>query len=152
MTNVDCNEIVKTAISGLTDLIEKNEVEITIKPLPIISGHSIELIELFEHLISNAIKFRKKEIPLTILISARSFKGQWLFSMTDNGIGIEDHNKEKAFIIFKRLHNRDEYSGIGIGLAICKKIIELHGGNIWFEPKYEQGTRINFGIPKKEGK
>ena len=150
ITKVDCNEIVKKAISSLTDSIVKNEVEITIKPLPIISGYSIELIELFEHLISNAIKFRKKYIPLTIHINAKAVKDNWLFSLTDNGIGIEENNKEKAFILFKRLNNREEYSGIGIGLAICKKIIELHGGTIWLEAKCEHGTRINFTIPKKE--
>ena len=99
-------------------------------------------------MIENAIKFRKKEIPLTINITAKQVEDNWQFAVEDNGIGIEEHNKEKAFIIFKRLNNRDEYSGIGIGLAICKKIVALHGGTIWIESTFGQGTIVYFTIPK----
>jgi PAS domain S-box-containing protein len=145
---VDSNKIVNDAISILSEIIQKTGTQIIIGDLPIIQGHSIELIELFQNLIENAIKFRKKETPLTINITAKQVENNWQFAVEDNGIGIEEHNKEKAFIIFKRLNNRDEYSGIGIGLAICKKIIALHGGTIWVESKFGQGTIVYFTIPK----
>lgn len=146
--DVDSNEIVNDAISILTDNIQKTETQIIIGDLPKIQGYSIELIQLFQNLIENAIKFKKKETPLIINITAKQDEDNWLFAVEDNGIGIEDHNKEKVFIIFKRLNNRDEYSGIGIGLAICKKIVALHGGTIWVESTFGQGTIVYFTIPK----
>lgn len=149
VTTVDCNAIVTDAIFSLSDLIKECNTQINTQNLPQIEGHSAELIQLFQHLISNSIKFRKKETSLLINISVKAVEENWLFSLEDNGIGIEEKNKEKIFIIFKRLNNRDDYPGIGIGLAICKKIIELHGGNIWIESKLGQGTTINFTIPKK---
>jgi len=152
IAKVNCNEIVTKILSSFEDVIAKNNIEIKINPLPIIMGYALELTQLFQHLISNAIKFRKKELPLSIFIDSKSEQNHWEFSITDNGIGIEEINKEKVFIIFKRLNNREEYSGIGIGLAICKKIIEMHGGTIWVEPGYNEGTRINFTIPKNEKK
>ncbi|HKO78019.1 MAG TPA: MASE1 domain-containing protein [Flavobacterium sp.] len=145
---VDSNEIANDAISILSDIIEKSETQITIGDLPKVQGHSIELIQLFQNLIENAIKFRKKDTPLTISITAKEVEDNWQFTIEDNGIGIEEHNKEKVFVIFKRLNNRDEYSGIGIGLAICKKIIALHSGTIWVESKFGQGTNVYFTIPK----
>jgi light-regulated signal transduction histidine kinase (bacteriophytochrome) len=120
-----------------------------VQHLPIIEGYSVELAHFFQHLITNAIKFRKKEIPLTINIAAKLTDNKWFFSVEDNGIGIENSNKEKIFIIFKRLHDREEYPGIGIGLSLCKKIIELHGGTIWVESKLGQGSVFKFTIPKK---
>ncbi|WP_264566464.1 MASE1 domain-containing protein [Flavobacterium sp. N3904] len=149
---IDCNEIVNEAINSLTELIEEKDIEIKINQLPLLEGYSIELVQLFQHLITNSIKFRKKHIPLIITISAKLIKDNWQFSVQDNGIGIEKKNKEKVFIIFKRLNNREEYSGIGIGLAICKKIVELHGGNIWVESQIGQGCTINFTLPKNEKK
>ncbi|OOG78949.1 MASE1 domain-containing protein [Flavobacterium sp. A45] len=146
--DVDSNEIVNDAISILTDNIQKTETQIIIGDLPKIQGYSIELIQLFQNLIENAIKFKKKETPLIINITAKQDEDNWLFAVEDNGIGIEDHNKEKVFIIFKRLNNRDEYSGIGIGLAICKKIVALHGGTIWVESTFGQGTIVYFTLPK----
>jgi PAS domain S-box-containing protein len=148
ITKVDCNELVNDAISILSDIIEKSETQIIIGDLPKVQGHSIELIQLFQNLIENAIKFRKKEIPLTINITAKQVEDNWQFAVEDNGIGIEEQNKEKAFIIFKRLNNRDEYPGIGIGLAICKKIVALHRGSIWIESTIGQGTIAYFTIPK----
>lgn len=144
----DCNEIVENAISSLSDSIKKTDVNIRIEKLPIVKGYSVELIELFKFLINNAIEFRKKEIPLEISISAKQVDQNWQFAVSDNGIGIEKHNIEKIFIIFKRLNNREEYPGIGIGLSICKKIVTLHGGNIWAESSFGHGTTIFFTLPK----
>jgi light-regulated signal transduction histidine kinase (bacteriophytochrome) len=148
ITKVDCNEIVNDAISTLSNSIQKTETQITIGELPKVEGHSIELIQLFQNLIENAIKFRKNETPLTISITAKQIEDNWQFAVEDNGIGIEKQNKEKIFIIFKRLNNRDEYTGIGIGLAICKKIVALHRGTIWIESTFGQGTIVYFTIPK----
>lgn len=148
LTKVDCKEIVNEAISTLSDIIQKTETQITFDDLPQVQGCYVELIQLFQNLIENAIKFRKKEIHLTINITAKQVGNNWQFALEDNGIGIEEQNKEKAFIIFKRLNNRDEYPGIGIGLAICKKIVALHRGSIWVESIFGQGTIVYFTIPK----
>ncbi|REG96214.1 MASE1 domain-containing protein [Flavobacterium aquicola] len=144
----DCNKIINESISLLSDSIEKSEAKIHISKLPSIDGYSVELIELFKHLINNSIEFRKKDVPLEINISAEDADNNWLFKIEDNGIGIEEHNHEKIFIIFKRLNNREEYSGIGISLSICKKIVSLHGGTIWAESSFGNGTSIFFTIPK----
>ncbi|PVX46271.1 PAS domain S-box-containing protein [Flavobacterium sp. 103] len=148
LTKVDCNEIVNNSISTLSDTIQKTETQIIVDDLPQIQGSSVELIQLFQNLIENAIKFRKKETPLTINITAKQVEDNWQFAVQDNGIGIEEQNKEKAFIIFKRLNNRDEYPGIGIGLSICKKIVALHRGSIWVESTIGQGTIVYFTLPK----
>jgi len=150
LEEINCNEIVNDAISSLSDTIKEINCKIIIEDLPKIKGYSRELIELFQHLISNAIKFKKEEVPLTIKISAKPIDDNWLFTIEDNGIGIDEQDKEKAFVIFKRLNNREDYPGIGIGLAICKKIIALHGGNIWIESIIEAGTTIHFTIPIKK--
>lgn len=150
ITKVDCNEIINDTITSLSDSIKETKTQITVGSLPQIQGYSVELIQLFQQLITNAIKFRKKDIPLTINITSKSKEDSWLFAVEDNGVGVEEHNKEKIFIIFKRLNDRQEYPGIGIGLALCKKIIALHGGNIWIESRFGQGSIIYFTIPKNK--
>jgi light-regulated signal transduction histidine kinase (bacteriophytochrome) len=103
---------------------------------------------LFQNLINNAIKFRKKEVPPEIKITSGSKEKEWIFAINDNGIGVEEKDREKIFVIFKQMHNRDEYKGTGIGLAHCKKIVELHGGKIWVESKPGTGSIFIFTIPK----
>lgn len=144
----DCNEIVNNAIYSLSSIIEKTKASITVDKLPIVSGYSVELIDLFTRLIANSIEYRKTNIPPVINISVKEVGNNWQFAIEDNGIGIEKQNIEKIFIIFKRLNNREEYSGIGISLAICKKIIALHGGDIWAESLFGHGTTIYFTLPK----
>jgi light-regulated signal transduction histidine kinase (bacteriophytochrome) len=95
---------------------------------------------------SNALKFIRKGVTPEIIISARNQTDNWLFSIQDNGIGIDEQDKEKIFIIFKRLHNRNEYEGTGIGLSHCKKIVDLHGGKIWVDSKLGEGSTFNFTI------
>jgi signal transduction histidine kinase len=121
---------------------------ITIKDLPVLNGYPTELRLMFHNLVSNAIKFRKKGIPPEVRISAGSDSREWIFEVDDNGIGIEEKDLEKIFTIFRQMHNRSDYEGIGIGLAHCKKIAELHRGRIWVESTPGKGSSFMFTIPK----
>jgi light-regulated signal transduction histidine kinase (bacteriophytochrome) len=112
-----------------------------------VTADGTQLVPVFQNLIGNAIKFRGDNFP-HIYITAREKRNDWVFSIKDNGIGIEPEYFEKIFVIFQRLHGKDEYSGTGIGLAICKKIIERHGGKIWVESEYQNGSTFYFTLPK----
>ena len=112
-------------------------------------GDETQLIRLFQNLIDNAIKYRGTELPL-IHISALKKKNEWEFSFRDNGIGIDIEFKDRIFEIFERLHSAKKYPGTGIGLAICKKIVERHGGKIWVEPNPDHGVTFYFTLMEKE--
>lgn len=144
---VDCSEIVKTVITNIGDIIHENKVQIVVDKLPTIRSNSLQMTQLFQNLIVNAIKFHGNKPP-KITISAKEREKEWLFSIQDNGIGIDEKYAQKIFVVFQRLHTRNEYEGTGIGLAICKKIVEQHGGKIWFESKTNQGTTFYFTIKK----
>ena len=116
--------------------------------LPIVEGDVVQLTQVFQNLIGNAIKFRGSAPP-RINIGAQRNNGEWLFQVKDNGIGIDPKNFSRIFVLFQRLHTRQEYPGTGMGLAICKKIIERHGGKIWAESKPGEGTTFFFTIPAK---
>lgn len=139
------------AIINLHGAIEESGAVITKKNLPTIKADESQFIQLFQNLIDNATKFRGKEPP-RIHVTSRKKKKEWLFSVQDNGIGIDSQYAERIFVIFQRLHNREKYSGTGIGLAICKRIAERHGGRIWVESEPEKGSTFFFTIPKKGGK
>jgi len=145
---VDINSVVTEVQSDLAGLIESSSATIETSPLPVVRGFASELRMLFQNLLSNAIKYRSGEVPPVISISCKEQSHNWLFSVEDNGIGIEASQREKVFILFKRLHNRNQYSGIGIGLAHCKKIAELHKGKIWIETGKSGGSNFRFTIPK----
>lgn len=145
--NIDCNVLLEKVLDSLSETIKITNSQITIENLPQLNGYYVELVTLFEHLIVNAITFRNKNLSPIITIKAQKNEVNWLFTIEDNGIGIEEQNIEKAFVIFKRLHNREDYPGTGIGLAICKKIIALHGGKIWIESRIGSGTVVHFTIP-----
>ncbi len=147
VTLVDCNIIVEEVLDDLADSIKESGADISVTNLPMVNGYPTELRLLFQNLINNAIKFRKKNVPVVIKVSAEIFGLEWLFSVEDNGIGINEKDAVKIFDIFKRMHNRNEYAGTGIGLAHCKKIVELHGGKIWVEPGKEVGATFMFTIP-----
>ena len=145
-TRVDCNKVIENVKANLSNTIEESNTQLSIAKLPSIQGHEVKLSLLFQNLISNAIKFRSEERDPEIKIAlakkhvdGRSF---WQFSVKDNGIGIAEKHQEKVFAIFQRLHSKSKYEGTGIGLAHCKKIVDLHGGSIWVES--EEGTGSTF--------
>jgi light-regulated signal transduction histidine kinase (bacteriophytochrome) len=148
MKTVDCSKLVNDVLSDLEDSIRVSHAKITVQELPIVNGYETELRLLFQNLITNAIKFQHTDNLPEINISAGISGNEWIFKIKDNGIGIEDKNKDKIFIIFKRMHNRNDYKGTGIGLAHCKKIVELHGGRIMVESKPGSGSTFIFTIPK----
>jgi PAS domain S-box-containing protein len=147
-STIDCNRIVEAALVDLDVSITKSNARIVVQELPTINGYATELRLLFQNLIANAIKYQKTGTVPQIDISAESHINNWLFKISDNGIGIDEKYRNKVFIIFQRLHNRNEYEGTGIGLAHCKKIVEMHGGNIWVESTLDKGSTFLFTIPK----
>jgi light-regulated signal transduction histidine kinase (bacteriophytochrome) len=146
-TLTDCNQVVETVLADLDDSIKKSHARVTVHALPSVNGCETELALLFQNLVENAIKYQKPGGVPEIQISAESRGNEWLFKISDNGIGIDENYKDKIFIIFQRLHNRSEYEGTGIGLAHCKKIVEMHGGRIWVEPTPGAGSTFLFTIP-----
>jgi PAS domain S-box-containing protein len=134
---------------NLKSSIEENNALITYDPLPTVMGDLSQIRQVFQNLISNAIKFHGDEPP-EIHISAKEFEKEWLFSVSDNGIGINLNHQDQIFSIFKRLHTRNEYEGTGIGLAICKSIIERHGGKIWVESREKYGSTFYFNMSKSD--
>ncbi|MDP2898425.1 MAG: PAS domain-containing protein [bacterium] len=142
----DSEAVLKRVLANLNMAIEESAAEITHDFLPTVTGDEIQLGQLFQNLLGNAIKYHSKEPP-RVHISAERREEEWLFSVCDNGIGIDPQFKERIFVIFQRLHNRAEYAGTGIGLSICKKIVEGHGGRIWVESRPGEGSTFYFTIP-----
>ncbi len=147
---VDLNDVLKDVIDNLSKLINDTNAEVIYDSLPSLFVDKNQLLQVFQNLISNAIKFRRIDPPL-VHISSRLDSKHWVFSIRDNGIGIKSKDFERIFIIFQRLHAKDEFGGTGIGLAICKKIIERYGGKIWVESEVGKGSTFYFSIPKKRG-
>lgn len=141
----DCNTILDQALANLEAAIKETKAVVTHDQLPVVNGDAAQLKQLFQNLVSNAIKFRGLQPP-KIHVAANRKKGQWFFSVKDNGIGMQPEYFERIFVIFQRLHTRNEYPGTGIGLAICKKIVERHGGHIFVESAPDQGSTFYFTI------
>lgn len=144
---VDCEEIFRQTLINLGMSVEESGAVVTRDPLPTVPGDASQLGQLFQNLIGNAIKFRG-DLPPRIHLSAKEKQNEWLFSVQDNGIGIEPEYKDRIFIIFQRLHGKDEYPGTGIGLAVCRKIVERHGGTIWVESALGKGSTFYFTVGK----
>ena len=146
-TFIDCNKIVGGILEDLGALIKISKADIVVSKLPSVNAREIEIRQLFQNLITNAIKFVKKGIQPKIQICAVQWDDKWKFSVSDNGIGIDPIHFERVFDLFQRLHSNEKYVGNGIGLANCKKIVQSHQGEIWIESTVGQGTTFNFTIP-----
>lgn len=146
MRPTDIQEIVQRAETNLLVAIHDSGASVVAGPMPTIQADPAQLTQLYQNLVSNGLKFRG-ESPPRIEISAERRGSDWLFSVRDNGIGMEPQYRERIFLIFQRLHGRGEYSGTGIGLAICKRIVERHGGHIWVESRPGEGSTFFFTLP-----
>jgi PAS domain S-box-containing protein len=145
---VDCNEVLANVIQDLDVKIHASEAIIKVNSLPVLRGNGIYLRMLFQNLLANAIKFRKENIKPEISINFQERDTDWLFSVSDNGIGIAEKNIEQIFVIFKRLNRQDKYEGYGIGLAHCQKIVDIHKGELWVESVIDKGSTFYFTISK----
>ncbi|MCS7305024.1 MAG: ATP-binding protein [Thermoguttaceae bacterium] len=146
---VDANQVVQEAIQNLQAAIDQTGAQITLDPLPEVTADATLLLELFQNLLSNAIKFHAKDRSPKVRIFCQQQDDEWLFGVQDNGIGIDPDAIERIFLIFERLHPEEEYPGTGIGLAICKRIVERHGGRIWCQSKPGEGSTFYFTLPKR---
>jgi light-regulated signal transduction histidine kinase (bacteriophytochrome) len=142
----DLQEIVEIAEDNLRVAIGESGASVVAGPMPTIQADPAQLTQLYQNLVSNSLKFRGESQP-RIEIAAERRGSDWLFSVRDNGIGMEPQYRERIFLIFQRLHGRGEYSGTGIGLAICKRIVERHGGHIWVESRPGEGSTFFFTLP-----
>jgi light-regulated signal transduction histidine kinase (bacteriophytochrome) len=143
----DAHSILGQAIRNLAALIEESKAIVTNEELPMVRVNAAQFVQLFQNLLANAVKFRGEDSP-RVHVSARDEGHEWVFSVRDNGIGIERKYADRIFVIFQRLHTRQEYLGTGIGLAMCKRIVERHGGRIGFESEPGKGTTFFFTVPK----
>jgi PAS domain S-box-containing protein len=145
----DLNAVLQRVLVSLAAAIEESGAEVTSGPLPTLPADGSQIAQVLQNLIGNAIKFRGEQPP-RVHVSARLEGGTWTLSVRDNGIGIAPEFAERIWVIFQRLHSRAEYPGTGIGLAICKKIVERHGGRIWVQPAPEGGSDFRFTLPQPE--
>ena len=145
---VRMDAVLNQSLSSLAKSIKESNATIDRDEMPEVDGVDTQLAQLFQNLIGNAVKFRKKEASLRIRISCARTDNKWIFGVHDNGIGIERRYSDRIFVIFQRLHTREEYEGSGIGLAICRRIVEHHGGCIWVESTFGEGSSFYFTIPE----
>lgn len=143
---VDMQQVFDGVITDLGKAIAESGAMVTCTPLPVVEGDPIQLGQLLQNLVSNALKFRGKRSS-AVEVSAERHGEEWHFAVRDNGIGIDPEYADRIFVIFQRLHTRDHYQGTGIGLAVCKKIVQVHGGRIWVESQSDQGATFHFTLP-----
>jgi two-component system, chemotaxis family, sensor kinase Cph1 len=147
---VDCGEVLNQALQNLATSVRETGAQVECGVLPVVKGDRPQLLQLFQNLIGNALKYRSERPPL-IRVAATEHQDRWELSVQDNGIGIPKESYDRIFHLFQRLHSKEEYAGTGIGLAVCKKIAERHGGSLWLESEVDKGTTFFFTL-RKEGK
>jgi PAS domain S-box-containing protein len=143
----DVEGVLERTLRSLGWAIEEANAEVTHDPLPTVLADQAQLAQVFQNLVANGIKFCKEDVPPHVHVSAEQENDEWVFSVADNGIGIDPEQTERLFQIFQRLHTREEYEGTGMGLALCKRIVERHGGRIWVESKPGEGSTFIFTLP-----
>ncbi len=146
----ECAGVVDQAMINLGAAIRETAATVTCGNLPVLMANKTQMVQLLQNLLGNAIKFRREFVPPHVHVSAKLDGNDWLFAVTDNGIGIAPEYFDRIFQVFQRLHTRRQYSGTGIGLAICKRIVEYHGGRIWVESDTERGTTFYFTMPPRQ--
>jgi light-regulated signal transduction histidine kinase (bacteriophytochrome) len=149
---VESDRVVDEALDALDEAVKESGAKIDRKPLPRVVGDAVQLAQVFQNLIANALKFSRDGHRPEVSVSAAAEKGFWRFTVADNGIGIDREYQDRIFEMFKRLNTKRQYPGTGIGLAICKKIVQRHGGRIWVESEPDKGSRFHFTLPAAGGK
>ncbi|GMQ85245.1 MAG: hypothetical protein BMS9Abin07_0811 [Acidimicrobiia bacterium] len=150
LTEVDTGRVVEDVVHDLAAGIEEAEAVVNAEGLPVVRGDEQELRQLFQNLIGNALKFRAPNRPPQVRVSVTRAEGAARFAVADNGVGIDAAHRERVFGVFRRLHPQDAYPGTGIGLAICKKVVDHHGGRIWVESEVDQGSTFYFTVPDQQ--
>jgi len=149
LTPISCQQACQRALDSLRPVIEEKGAKIVLPDLPNVKGDLIQISQVFQNLISNGLKFNQADLP-EVSISAERNGSFWRLTVEDNGIGIAERDQERIFTILQRLHTREEFEGTGVGLSICKRIVERHGGSIWVESRAGKGSRFNFTLPAIE--
>jgi light-regulated signal transduction histidine kinase (bacteriophytochrome) len=152
LREIPSENALKEALTNLRATIEESGAVVTHDSLPAIITDDTQLAQVFQNLIGNAIKYRSAQVPHVHVSATKTGGNEWIFSVRDNGLGIDPQYFERIFILFQRLHGREEFKGTGIGLAICKKTLERLGGRIWVESEPEKGSTFCFALPGRGGK
>lgn len=151
MSLVDSEHCFLTALANLESVVRDSGAAVTHQGLPALTGDPMQLTQLFQNLLANSLKFRSEQAPRVHVTAEREEDGEWRFCVQDNGIGIDAQFHERVFGMFQRLNGPARYAGSGIGLALCQRIVERHGGRIWVESKPEQGAAFCFTLPDHAG-
>jgi light-regulated signal transduction histidine kinase (bacteriophytochrome) len=151
LREISSENALKEALANLRATMKESGAVVTHDALPAIRTDDIQLAQVFQNLVGNAIKYRSAEVPHVHVSATKNSGNEWVFSVRDNGLGIDPQYFERIFILFQRLHGRKEFKGTGIGLAICKKILERLGGRIWVESQLEKGSTFYFALPERDG-
>jgi light-regulated signal transduction histidine kinase (bacteriophytochrome) len=149
LSEVSTEKALNEALANLRATIEESGAIVTHDALPSVTTDNVLLTQVFQNLIGNAIKYRNSQAPLVHVTATKSGNNEWIFSVQDNGLGIDPQYFQRIFIIFQRLHGREDFKGTGIGLAICKKIVDRLGGRIWVESELDKGSTFYFALPER---
>ena len=145
---IDTGQTVRKALKNLAESIREKEADVIVSPLPKVKADEQQLVRVFTNIIDNAVKFRNERKPV-VHIKAQDSESEWTFSVQDNGIGIAPEFIDRIFTIFQRLHNKEKYTGNGIGLSVANRIVLRHGGRMWVESQPDEGSTFYFTLPKK---